>query len=123
MTTVDLESGAAKAAPSRITLRLGALLLAHWGELPQARAVEFAETVRSGGRSATRMVADGMRPLVHDGVAVRRGDTWYAPSLADLGAWIADGFEYREDADMAENPVLPPAIPQQQAGARHAVAA
>lgn len=118
--TVDLENGPAAKAPGRLTLKLAAALLFHGGRFPHADAVAVAEAVRTGNRSLHRMVADAMRPLMADGVVVRRDDTWYAPSLADLGAWLADGLDYRDRAGLADDPAVPPAIPQPRAGSRAA---
>ncbi len=90
--------------------------------MPHAAALASAEAVRAGGRHPQRMVAEAMRPLAHAGVALRHEDTWFAPNLADLAAWVADGAEYREDSGTAVNPELPPelrpSIPAQQDRAR-----
>lgn len=119
-TTVDLENGPAKEAPARLTLRLAALVLSNGGGLPHEIVLAYAEHVRTGAKKPAKMVSDAMRPLVRDGVIVRHEGDWCAPNLADLAAWIADGYEYREQAGHLDSPSVPAAIPAPRGSGRAA---
>lgn len=48
-----------------------------------------------------------LAPLRADGVLVEVDGTYYVPNLADLVAWAADGYAAREDADVADDPIVP----------------
>lgn len=93
--------------PQRLTLALAALVLAHGGVVKHRLMVDIAERWAVGRRTPNEWVHKGTRGLRADGVLVRHGDTWYAPSLADLGAWVADGLAAREDAGYHDDPVVP----------------
>ncbi len=97
-------------APQWLTVRAGAMLLAMGGRAPHAVMAAMAEQHVNGSRSATRRMQLAMKPLRDAGVAVRHEDTWYAPNLADLAAWVADAFEYREDLGCGNDPELPAAL-------------
>jgi hypothetical protein len=105
--SIDFEHGPAHKAPTRLTLRLGVLLMAAGGVLHQDLAVQVAEEQGTGSRTPARRLQEAMRPMRTDGVVLRVGDTWYAPDLPDLAAWVADAYAYRWDAGYGSNPVVP----------------
>ncbi len=103
-------SWASRQVPQWLTVRAGALLLSLGGRAPHDLMVEIAAQYCAGTRSPTQRMQVAMKPLRDAGVAVRHEDTWYAPSLADLAAWVADAFEYREELGCADDPELPAAL-------------
>jgi hypothetical protein len=108
--SVETPSRSTMKPPPRLTLSLAALLLSHDGVLRGSQAATYARKVREESntrRMPREMVTDAMRPLVRDNVVVRVGEDWYAPDLADLAAWIADGFDARDDAGVLDNPAIP----------------
>lgn len=103
------------APPRQATLRLAGVLLQSAGLIADAELRAFALTLTHGkpSRSPGDFLAKIVRPLLDDEVVVRRGDTWYAPSMADLAAWVADGWEAREAAGYLDDPDVPP-VPVQR---------
>lgn len=103
----ELGNSSPHKVPSRLTLRLAAVLLSHGGEMTLQTAMDVANDCSTGYRKPSRRVSEALRPLRNDDVIVRIGDVFYAPNLADLAAWTADGFAYREDAGHAVTPRIP----------------
>lgn len=100
--TVEVQ---ATAAPRLLAVRLAGALIAGAGRLDDAAALAIANKVES--RRPLKRIYDALIPLEADGVVVHIDDVWYAPNLGDLGAWLADAIEAREDAGMVDNPVIP----------------
>lgn len=99
-------------APTRaawLTVRLAcALISSGAGRLADSSACSIAlETC--GERRPGQRVREAMRPLLADDVVVHVDGVWYAPNVADLGAWLADALEAREDAGVLASPVIPAA--------------
>lgn len=90
-----------------LTMRLAGALIAAGGELPDDAALALARD--SFARRPGMRVLEAMRPLEVDDVVVHVDGVWYVPNLADLGAWLADALEAREDAGVSVNPVIPSA--------------
>lgn len=95
--------------PSRLTLRLAALLMFNGGRVPDEEMLQAAAAVSNGQRrSLPSALMKAMRPLIDLNVAVLADDdVWYAPSLPDLAAWVADGYEAREDDGKTDGVPVP----------------
>jgi hypothetical protein len=98
-------------APNMLTLRLGSMLLANGGRMPDGMATALVP--RSLSRPGQRVV-EALQPLIDDDVAFHADGAWYAINSADLAAWIADGYEAREDAGLDTGAPRPGDIPEQR---------
>jgi hypothetical protein len=113
--STDVPAGGKDDPPGKLTLRVAAYVLACDGKVMHADLLAFLrplvpnpDGMRRGKESRlARWTRQATVPLRKDGAIVRIGDCWYAPRLADLAAWLADGHEHREDAGMAYDPELP----------------
>jgi hypothetical protein len=109
MASVALERLTPKVT-KKVTLEAGALLLAHGGLLPNDDLARFLlrnKEVAEGEEKPMSQAGKIMRPLRLAGLTARIGGMWHAPSLADLAAWIADGYEERDDAGCGNDPPAP----------------